>query len=108
MTRYRNDFTANSVIKWYTRSPRHLTSDEVQKLLRGVDQGKQQTRIEIFIKRNDAAGKEFSYVGEGEIIPGSAHEEKMISNRGREKTLVAMEIRLKTPLTLAAARKLTD
>lgn len=106
--RYQNDFTANSVIKWYTRSPRHLTSDEVQKLLRGVDHGKQQTRIEIFIKRNDAAGKEFNYVGEGEIIPGSAHEEKITSNHGRQKTAVAMEIRLKTPLTLATAQKLTD
>ena len=106
--RYQNDFTANSVIKWYTRSPRHLTSDEVQKLLRGVDQGNQQTRIEIFIKRNDAAGKEFNYVGEGKIIPGSVHEEKIASNRGREKAVVAMEIRLKTPLTLAAAQKITD
>lgn len=106
--RYQNDFTANSVIKWYTRSPRHLTSDEVQKLLRGVDRGKQQTRIEIFIKRNDAAGKEFIYVGEGEIIPGSAHEEKIAAIRGREKAVVAMQIRLETPLTLAAAQKITD
>lgn len=106
--RYQNDFTANSIIKWYTRSPRHLTSDEVQKLLRGVDQGKQQIRLEIFLKRSDASGKEFSYLGQGEIIPGSAHEERIPSGQGREKSVVAMLIRLKTSLSLTEVQKLTD
>lgn len=106
--RYQNDLTANSSIKWYTRSPRHLSSAEVQRLLRGVNQGNQQVRIEIFIKRDDAAGKEFSYVGEGAIIPFTAHEEKILSNTGREKSVVAMEIKLKTPLSREESRRLND
>lgn len=97
---YHNDFSNSNTFRWYTRTPRYLTSDEVQRLLAGVDIGKPQVRIEIFMKRSDAAGSEFTYLGEGKIIAASVREETIMNARGKEQTTVGMDIQLQHVLPL--------
>lgn len=103
---YNNNFSINSIIDWYTRSPRHLNSAEVQKLLRGVDNGCPKVRIEIFVKRSDADGKEFTYLGKGKIIPHSAKEVLINVSENKQKAAVKMQIKLNHPLGLTESEKL--
>lgn len=67
---YDNQFSDGRSLRWYTRAPRHLDSDEVQRLLKPA------MKLQIFVKRSDAAGKEFFYLGEGQILRDTVREEK--------------------------------
>ncbi|MEY8442621.1 DEAD/DEAH box helicase [Lactobacillaceae bacterium 24-114] len=90
---YNNQFQDGRSLRWYTRSPRHLDSTEVQKLLQGVDKNKQQIKIHVFVKQSDAAGKDFYYLGEAKIEPKSVREEIV-----GKKAAVGMDLVLKDPL----------
>lgn len=93
---YQNSLATNSIIDWYTRSPRHLNSPEVKKLLKGVDHADPQVRLELFVKRSDADGKDFSYLGPVKIVPNSAKE--VILSSG--KNAVKMQLALKNTLSI--------
>lgn len=90
---YNNQLQDGRSLRWYTRSPRHLDSAEVQKLLGGVAQGKQQIKIHTFVKRSDAEGKDFYYLGKAKIAPNSIREEMV-----GKKTAVGMDLVLEEPL----------
>lgn len=106
--RYQNNISANSIIKWYTRSPRHLSSPEVQKLLAGVDQGNPQVKIYLFIKSSDSEGKDFTYVGTGHILPHSAKEISLTDYKGKAKSTVEMQIKIDPPLVLSEIQELFE
>lgn len=91
-SRYDNQ-ASGQVLTWYTRSPRHLTSPEVVGLLRGVENGAQVTKLPIFVKRSDAYGKRFCYLGLAKIVPDSVAE---VTLKG--KSTVEMDLQLITPL----------
>lgn len=78
-------------LRWYTRMPRHLDSEEVQRLLRAKDM-----HLHLFVKRSDADGKQFFYLGEAKIRPNSIKEELLGAKR---KSAVGMDLLLKQPLT---------
>ena len=92
---YDNQLSDGQTLRWYTRSPRHLDSAEVQELLSGVAIGQQATRVLVFVKRSDAYGKQFYYLGEAAIVPGSAKEELL----GTKKPAVGLDLKLRQPLT---------
>lgn len=86
---YQNTFKDGRSLRWYTRTPRHLDSDEVKRLLGP------KMRLELFVKRSDAAGKDFFYLGPATIQKDSVKEELIGS---KKKAAVGMNLMLTTPL----------
>lgn len=93
--RYDNSLQDGQNLRWYTRTPRHLNSPEVQELLQGVDQGQPQVTIHLFVKRDDQAGKEFYYLGPATIAPTTVAEELI---GPQKKAAVGMDLHLQYPL----------
>ena len=91
--KYRNDLQNGKSLRWYTRSPRHIDSDEVQRLLAKDKMGNYKIKLHLFVKRSDADGKGFYYLGEGKIVSDSVREEIV-----GKKTAVGMNIELQHPL----------
>lgn len=87
---YDNQLINGQSLRWYTRSPRHLYSNEVKKLL---DPG---MKIHLFVKQSDQIGKEFFYLGQAEIVLSSVKEEQI---GPKHKNVVGMDLRLKQPLS---------
>lgn len=92
---YDNQLQDGQSLRWYTRSPRHLSSAEVQRLLAGVSEGQQQERLHLFVKRSDAVGKQFYYLGTAKIDPSSVREELLGE---KKKAAVGMNLILEHPL----------
>ena len=95
---YNNQFQAGRSLRWYTRTPRHLSSDEVQRLLAGVKAGKPQVKLHLFVKQSDAVGKEFYYLGPAHIQAETVKEELV---GPKKKPTVGMNLVLEHPLTTA-------
>lgn len=88
--RYQNTLENGHSLRWYTRTPRHLDSDEVKRLLHNKNM-----KLYLFVKRSDAAGKEFYYLGTAEIQKDSVKEEKIGL---KQKCAVGMNLVLNHPL----------
>lgn len=88
--RYQNTLENGHSLRWYTRTPRHLDSDEVKRLLHNKNM-----KLHLFVKRSDAAGKEFYYLGTAEIQKDSVKEEKI---ELKQKCAVGMNLVLNHPL----------
>lgn len=88
--RYQNTPENGHSLRWYTRTPRHLDSDEVKRLLHNKNM-----KLHLFVKRSDAAGKEFYYLGTAEIQKDSVKEEKIGL---KQKCAVGMNLVLNHPL----------
>lgn len=88
---YQNDLRDGKRLRWYTRSPRHLNSPEVKKLLNTPEM-----KIHVFIKESDAWGKEFSYLGQAKIDQKTVKEEII---GAKKKSVVGMDLVLQHPLT---------
>lgn len=97
---YDNTLENGRSLRWYTRSPRHLDSPEVEKLLKTSDM-----KLHLFVKRSDSVGKEFFYLGEAEIQKNSVKEEKIGS---KKKAAVGMNLTLKHPLATKMYELLFD
>ncbi len=48
--RYQNTLENGHSLRWYTRTPRHLNSDEVQRLLQNKEM-----KLHLFVKQSDAS-----------------------------------------------------
>lgn len=86
---YNNQMANGHSFHWNTRSPRHLNSPEVRKILQP------KMRLELFVKRSDATGKQFFYLGKVKIIPQTVKEEEI---GDKNKPTVGMQLSLQTPL----------
>ncbi|MCR5525691.1 MAG: DEAD/DEAH box helicase [Lactobacillus sp.] len=102
---YDNQLQDGRSLRWYTRSPRHLSSAEVQRLLAGVDTGRQSEKLHLFVKRSDAVGKQFYYLGTAMIDPASVREELLGE---KKKAAVGMNLVLEHPLPTAMTKVLFD
>ncbi len=91
--RYHNTLENGHSLRWYTRTPRHIDSDEVKRLLNTKDM-----KLHLFVKQSDAAGKEFYYLGTADIQKDSVKEEKIGL---KQKSTVGMNLILKHPLNQA-------
>lgn len=102
---YQNTLTENKAIRWYTRSPRTLASNEVKALLQVDADNKPNVRLPLFIKPSDAFLAEFYYVGEALIDRKSVLEEELIQG-GKVKKVVGMDLVFQAPLPLEILEKL--
>ena len=102
---YDNQLQDGQSLRWYTRSPRHLSSAEVQRLIVGVDTGQQREKLHLFVKRSDAVGKQFYYLGIAKIDPASVREELLGE---KKKAAVGMNLVLEHPLPTTMTKVLFD
>lgn len=101
---YDNQLQNGQSLRWYTRSPRHLSSPEVQRLLATAG-GRPLIKLHLFVKRSDAVGKEFYYLGPAKIMPGTVKEERLGS---KKKAAVGMDLQLQRPLSIRMRRLLFE
>lgn len=87
---YHNTLEDGRSLRWYTRSPRHLDSDEVKRLLNTPDM-----KLHIFVKKSDAIGKQFFYLGQANIQKETVKEEQL---GPKKKATVGMNLLLNKPL----------
>lgn len=87
---YDNQLVDGQSLRWYTRSPRHLNSPEVRELLADKN------RLYLFVKRSDASGKSFYYLGQADIVRDSIKEEEI---GAKKKAVVGMDLLLRQPLS---------
>ncbi|WP_242363953.1 DEAD/DEAH box helicase [Limosilactobacillus antri] len=102
---YNNQLENGRSLRWYTRSPRHLSSPEVQRLLATDEHGRPRVKLHLFVKRSDAVGKQFYYLGPATIQPGSVKEERL---GAKQKAAVGMELQLAQPLSVRMRRLLFE
>ena len=97
---YHNTLEDGRCLRWYTRSPRHLESDEVQRLLNTP-----QMKLLLFVKKSDAIGKQFYYLGQVDIQRDTVKEELL---GPKKKAAVGMNLLLKKPLSTKMYELLFD
>ncbi|HFI0463019.1 TPA: DUF3427 domain-containing protein [Streptococcus suis] len=95
-TQYQDAFINEQVFHWYTRSRRNFQSREVSEILRHRDLG---IDLHLFIKKEDAEGTEFYYLGPVDYQEGSAVETKMPNSKDDVVTM-NLELRQATSYTL--------
>lgn len=88
---YQNMLEDGRSLRWYTRVPRHLKSEEVQRLLKTKDM-----HLHLFVKRSDADGKQFFYLGDVKIDHQSVREELLGI---KKKPAVGMNLIFNQPLS---------
>lgn len=94
---YKNTLENGASLRWYTRSPRHMDSQEVQTLTAGVENNQQKTKLYLFVKRDDSYGKEFFYLGNAKIKAGTVKEETL--GQKKNKAAIGMDLVLTHPLS---------
>lgn len=92
-TAYEDRLIDTSTMLWYTRSRRTLGSDEVRAI---VDND---VRLHVFVKKNDAEGTEFYYLGQP--TAHSAEQTTMANDSGAELDVVRMLLTFPDPIESA-------
>lgn len=84
-----NDYFVNpSVFAWESRSNRRLKSQEIQNVINSK-------RILLFVKKEDAEGTDFYYMGDASIIEGSIQQGEMPESK---KPVVHFKFELEQPV----------
>lgn len=98
---YEDELIDYSTMKWFTKSPRTMTSPEVQKLKEA-----EKWHIRVFAKKSDNEGTEFYYLGEVKPVQDSIIElEKPLQN-GEKKKVVEMFLKFLEPIDVNLYRYL--
>ena len=99
-TLYHDAFINEQKFHWYTRADRTLRSPEVQKI---IESQQRQIALHLFVKKEDAEGSDFYYLGPVQYEKGSAQETKMpLTN----KSVVTMTLNLEQKVSYALYRYL--
>ncbi|AYU54410.1 DUF3427 domain-containing protein [Staphylococcus debuckii] len=90
-TAYEDEFLNQDELKWFTRSNRSLKSPEVQNVIHHQEL---ETPMYMFVKKEDADGKNFYYLGTARYIEGTAEDAQMPDG----KNVVTMHLAMDTPV----------
>ncbi|WP_317942798.1 DEAD/DEAH box helicase [Carnobacterium maltaromaticum] len=85
---YRDKFLDPKTLRWYTRNPKRLGSEEVQKI---TNAGKNGIEIHIFVAKEKGDGKDYYYLGKAYPNKKTAKEGTMI-NKGLTVPVVHMDM----------------
>lgn len=100
---YEDELIDYSTMKWFTKSPRTMSSPEVQKLMEA-----EKWHIRIFAKKSDNEVTEFYYLGEVKPVKESIIElEKPLQN-GEKKKVVEMFLKFSEPIDVNLFRYLVN
>lgn len=94
-TKYGDAFINEHLLHWYTRPELTINSKEVQAIIHSKELDND---LHLFVKREDTAKSDFYYLGELAYNKNSAKNEK-IGAVGEKKTVVTMDLTLKTPMS---------
>lgn len=89
-TKYEDQFIDRNTFSWMTRSRLTLESKEVKEILMYDKQG---IEIHLFVKKEDAEGKDFYYLGRVEPIRSAVKQLRMEDDRGRSLPVVNIPMR---------------
>ncbi|GEP84494.1 putative helicase [Staphylococcus piscifermentans] len=90
-TAYEDEFLNQDELKWFTRSNRSLKSPEVQNVIHHQEL---ETPMYMFVKKEDADGKNFYYLGTACYMEGTAEDAQMPDG----KNVVTMHLAMDTPV----------
>lgn len=94
-----NDYFVNpSIFAWESRSNRKLESNEIQNVINSE-------RILLFVKKEDAEGTDFYFMGDCKIIPNSIEQAQMPDS---EKPIVHFKFKLDEPVNEDLYRYITS
>ncbi|MGE7132997.1 DUF3427 domain-containing protein [Lysinibacillus xylanilyticus] len=92
---YGDEFLAPELFRWFTRNRLTLDSVEVKNILTYKESG---MKIHLFTKKDDGEGTDFYYMGQADIVDGSAKNEKMPDGKGNQLSVVTMNLVLEQPV----------
>lgn len=92
-TAYQDELVDPSHLRWFTRSRRTLRSDEVRRI---VDN---EVDIHVFVKKDDAEGSEFFYLGRSDSR--NAEQTKMPGKDNEPLDVVTMDLHFEAPIESA-------
>lgn len=88
---YEDSLTNPSTLHWFSRHGRTLSSKELQPILKGT------VDLHVFVKREDADGLEFYYLGQADAA--DAQNASMPGNNGEHLDVVTSNLKLRRALT---------
>lgn len=94
-TKYQEELINPEVLKWSTRSRRTTMSEEVRMILEADQEG---IELHVFVKKDDAEGTEFYYLGRAHYDGKSAVDSTMSDNNGNSIPVVHMNLVLEHPV----------
>lgn len=89
--KYSDEFLSASLLKWSSRKQRTLKSKEILEIINAKDNS---INIYIFIKKEDAEGTDFYYLGRADVVSNSAVEDTMKNEQGKLIPVVHMNLML--------------
>jgi superfamily II DNA or RNA helicase/HKD family nuclease/SOS-response transcriptional repressor LexA len=95
--KYNDHFISPSVFAWESRSNRKLESVEIQNVIASK-------RILLFVKKEDAEGTDFYFIGDVSIIPDSVKQDFMPDSK---KPVVHFKFQLERPVPDALYKYIT-
>ncbi|WP_057829069.1 DEAD/DEAH box helicase [Liquorilactobacillus cacaonum] len=90
--KYQDKFLDSKTMKWYSRSNRQIQSKEIQKLIEGVSNLHQKRKIYLFVKKDDAEGLGFYFLGECLIDGRTIVQEELKIDDSTKKPIVSMNL----------------
>lgn len=87
--KYSDEFLSSSLLKWSSRKQRTLKSKEVLEIINAKNNS---IDIYIFIKKEDAEGTDFYYLGRADVVANSAIEDTMDNEQGKLIPVVHMNL----------------
>lgn len=86
---YEDELVDKTTMRWFTKSPRTLSSPEVKAL-----QDAENWTIHLFVKKSDDEGKEFYYLGEATPIQSTVKQLSKPTQEGKVQNVVEMDLKL--------------
>ncbi|MEK3712753.1 DUF3427 domain-containing protein [Paenibacillus sp. FSL R7-0333] len=90
-TKYQENFINAEVLTWSTRSRRTLESEEVKTIL---EADRLKIDLHVFVKKDDAEGTEFYYLGKAHPDQSSAVQASMLDKNNESISVVHMNLLL--------------
>lgn len=94
--KYEDEFLNSATMRMFTRSPRKLDSPEVQAMVQGNASGA--LKMPLFVKKSDDEGGDYYYLGLVNIDKRSLQQESMLDKKGKEVSVVTMNLILEKPV----------
>ncbi|WP_339292458.1 DEAD/DEAH box helicase [Paenibacillus sp. FSL W8-0187] len=104
-TNYQEEFINSEILKWSTRSRRTLESEEVRSI---IEAGSRKIDLHVFVKKDDAEGTEFYYLGKAHPDQDSAVQASMLDKNGDSISVVHMNLILEHSIESKLYRYLTQ
>ena len=94
-TKYHDRFDSRNEFIWMSKNKRKLTSPDVSQIL---DQTISNMRIPLFVKKSNAEGNDFYYLGNMLVKKETAVEKMIVKEDGDKVTVVEMNFSLLSPV----------